>query len=482
MGPRRFIVFELNEVPLRVVRHFEQKNPDSTFAKLLRHGQAWQTRTPDEGHLSPWITWPTLHRGVSGQKHQLIALGQEHIDADREYPPVWRLLAAAGRHVGVFGSLHSYPLPPNAGEYAFYVPDTFASGPETEPPGLSAFQKFNLQMVDQSGRNVSTELPLKAAVEFLLQSLPSGIRPATLAKIARQVAMERFWPHRKTRRRTIQSLLAFDIFLAQLKTKQPDGAFFFTNHVASSMHRYWPATFTADYTVTTWPEDWVRRFSGEIDYTMFEADAMLAELIGFADRNPEYVILVCSSMGQAAVDDPGKRVTTQVLVRDIRQFVGALGIESAWVRRRTMEPTYTISFVDEAGAEEFMAAIAHVKLAGRPVESRRLDAHGIEFVLGQYNLPDAEFTLTIKNHSVSPANAGLANVAIEDEVASAAYHVPEGVLLCYDPTRRQAAKEPAQSISSTRIAPTLLALQGLPLPHYMEEPLEEILQHKLEVV
>src|SRR5438270_2465802 len=202
---------------------------------------------------------------------------------------------------------------------------------------LAAFQQFNLHMVDRSGRNVSGELPVKQALPFLLRSLPAGIRPATLAKIARQVASERIWRHRTARRRTIQSLLAFDLFLAQLQAKKPDAAFFFTNHVASSMHRYWPATFTNDYSATKWSDEWIRRFSGELDYVMGEADQMLAELLVFADRNPDTIVLVASSMGQDAVDEAARQVSTEVLLRDMTKFLRAIGVEGAWQRRRTME-------------------------------------------------------------------------------------------------------------------------------------------------
>ena len=66
---RRFVLFELNEVPMRVVQHFAQHHPRSAFARLLKRGAQWDTITPDQGHLSPWITWPTLHRGVSGARH-----------------------------------------------------------------------------------------------------------------------------------------------------------------------------------------------------------------------------------------------------------------------------------------------------------------------------------------------------------------------------------------------------------------------------
>ena len=108
---RKFILFELNEVPLRVVRHFAERHPASAFAKILAQGKHWTTVTPDEGHLSPWITWPTLHRGVSSADHGIGALGQDVGEADRRYPPIWSILAAAGRSVGMFGSLHSYPPP-----------------------------------------------------------------------------------------------------------------------------------------------------------------------------------------------------------------------------------------------------------------------------------------------------------------------------------------------------------------------------------
>jgi len=202
-GTRRFILFELNEVPLRVVRHFAGRKPGSSFAKVLARGRHWTTVTPDEGHLSPWITWPTLHRGVSSADHRIAALGQDVRAADRKFPPVWNVLANAGRRVGMFGSLHSYPPPDDLGPYDFYVPDTFAAGPEAKPAELAAFQQFNLHMVDRSGRNVSGELPVRQALPFLLRSLPAGIRPGTMAKIARQVASERIWRHRTARRRTI---------------------------------------------------------------------------------------------------------------------------------------------------------------------------------------------------------------------------------------------------------------------------------------
>jgi hypothetical protein len=479
MPQRRLILFELNEVPIRVVEHYAAKHLRSAFAKILTRGRRFDTYTRDEGHLSPWITWPTLHRGVSNEQHQITALGQDVSDVDAKYPPIWQLLTAAGKRVGMFGSLHSYPLPDDVDRYAFYVPDTFAAGSETMPEELSAFQNFNLHMVDRSGRNVSSELPVKEAVGFLFRSLPAGLRGSTLAKIARQLATERVWKHRTSRRRTVQSLIAFDLFLAQLESKRPDAAFFFTNHVASSLHRYWPATFLDDYKATQWSESWVGRFSGEIDYTMTEADQMLGELMDFAERNPDYLVLVAGSMGQAAVDDPKWQINTEVLLCDLDKFMALLGVKSSWKRRRTMQPTYTLHFANECGADEFFEAISKVKVAGEPLQARHLGPCGVEFVLGHTNLRDDELTVTIGNRGVEPADAGIANVPIEEKVGAAAYHVREGMLLVFDPNRvgKRQAPEP---VSTTRIAPTLLALSGVEPPSYMEAPIDELFGKQLE--
>jgi hypothetical protein len=302
-----------------------------------------------------------------------------------------------------------------------------------------------------------------------------------MAKVARQVASERIWRHRTARRRTIQSLLAFDLFLAQLQSKKPDAAFFFTNHVASSMHRYWPATFTGDYSTTKWSEEWVQRFAGELDYVMGEADQMLADLLAFAERNPDYLVLVASSMGQAAVDEANRQISTEVLLRDMDKFLKAVGVEGGWQRRRTMEPTYTLTFEQESSADDCMAGLERLKIAGGPIDHRRLDAHSIEFVLGHSNIADDDLTITIGNRSVAPAEIGLANVPIEDEVGAAAYHIPEGMLLAYDPRLEWQPADTARPISTTSIAPALLELLGVRPPAYMDPPMAGLASAELEL-
>lgn len=467
---RKFILFELNEVPLRVIRHYADNHPRSTFARLLREAAIGETVSPDSGHLSPWVTWPTVHRGVANDKHHVAVLGQDTSEADRKYPPVWQILADNDRAVGVFGSLHSYPLPARLDGYSFYVPDTFAAGPESHPEALTAFQRFNLSMVDQSGRNVSRDVPLRSGLGFIQRSPALGMRAGTVGKIARQILSERVKPHRAVRRRTMQSVLSFDLFLHQLVKNEPDGAFYFTNHVASSMHRYWPATFGDDYRKLTVTEEWKAKYGGEIDYSMGEADRMLEDLVAFVERRPEYVLLIASSMGQAAVDDPARRVSRQVYIADAAKLMQALGVTGEWERRRTMEPCYTFWFDRVDDAECLAQALSRLRIADEPARFTRVDAQTIELMLGQADVPDDRFRLQFHNSDHDPAEFGLYNAAIEDEIGSAAYHVPQGSFIWFDPRGQSPAGEISAEFPTTRIAPTLLALSGIEPPDYMEPP------------
>ena len=139
-----------------------------------------------------------------------------------------------------------------------------------------------------------------------------------------------------------------------------------------------------------------------------------------------------------------------------------------------MEPTYTLAFEDTAGADEFVEAIAKVRIAGRPIPVRRLDAESIEFNLGFPNVAEEALTVMVGNHQYGPEEAGVANVTIDDEVGAAAYHVPEGMMLVFDPRFQGKCGYQDEVVETTRIAPTLLALQGLEPPSYMGSPLAQL--------
>ena len=243
------VLFELNEVPWRVLDDFCASVPDSAIAKLIAQSNCYTTLAADAGHLSPWTTWPTLHRGVNDERHMIASFGQDRRAADEKYPPVWDLLKRASISVGLCGTLHSFPPPADMKEYAFYMPDALASTPDAHPVELTAFQKFNLKMSRESARNVSTRIAWGDAGRVVIHSPSLGIRPKTYKAVATQLLYERRDPTKRNRRRTLQSVMTADVYVKQLRATTPQFSSFFTNHVASAMHRYWAAAYPGDYDV-----------------------------------------------------------------------------------------------------------------------------------------------------------------------------------------------------------------------------------------
>ena len=85
---KKIILFELNEVPFRIIDYFTDGHPESTLAKALPNCRKFETFSEDSGHLSPWTTWPTVHRGVPNDAHFIANFGQDLSEIDSEFPPV----------------------------------------------------------------------------------------------------------------------------------------------------------------------------------------------------------------------------------------------------------------------------------------------------------------------------------------------------------------------------------------------------------
>src|SRR5262249_1391748 len=222
------------------------------------------------------------------------------------------------------------------------------------------------------------------ALRFLAAAAGLGFKPRTAIDLAGQLALERRWPWRRVRRRTYQTVLQFDIFMHQLETMRPDFSTFFTNHVASSMHRYWAAAFPTDYKEFEYTGEWVDTYHGEIAWTMEKADELFGRLVRFADRNPEYQIWVTTSMGQAA--PKAKPAGTQLYMGDVARFMTALGFAPAdWSERPAMLPEYSFRLAPHRFAA-FRDTIAALRIAGKPIRYTEAGHDFVMISLGHKNL------------------------------------------------------------------------------------------------
>lgn len=460
---RNIILFELNEVPFRILEHYARLRPESALARMMREAKLHETYAEDVGHLSPWRTWPTLHRGVLDDQHTIEDFGQDLSEVDKAFPPLWQVLAKNGVSVGICGTLHSYPPPADLENYAFYLPDTFASGSECFPKKLSAFQEMNLVMARSSAKNVGRGLPWREALNFLKAMPDLGIRMETNASVAQQLLGERFAPWKATRRRVFQSVMAFDIYYKHLRTTRPAFSSFFTNHVASAMHRYWAAAFPDDYDEIELGDDWLSTFGAEIDYALDKADAMIAKLLEFVDRNPDYALWITSSMGQEATQ--AKLLKTQVFIEDKEKFLSVLGVESGqWEERPAMFPQFNLQVSDSA-VSTLEAALRGLSIDNEFIRFRLKEGGFFSIDLGHENLHDREFELTLNGETKTMQDLGLDFFEPSEQVSVTAYHIPQGTLLTYDSAAAGSNGRRIQ-VSTLDVAPSILRNFGVnPLDH-----------------
>jgi len=466
---KKVILYELNEVPFRVLDDFCANHPESTFAKKLRMCSQYETFSEDTAPLSPWITWPSLHRGVTDRFHHIRAFGQDLAEVDRMHPPIWKILAENSIRTGVCGSLHSYPLPAGLDRYAFYLPDTFAKTAESFPGFLTTFQEFNLQMARNSPRNVSKAIPLGPTLRVLGNASRIGLRPRTFVALGAQLKDEVFHPWRSTRRRSFQSVLQFDVFLKLLVHTQPDFASFFSNHVASAMHRYWAAAYPEDYERNQYDSGWIARYRCEIEFAMEWADRFFTDLVSFVEAHRGYVLWVATSMGQAAWN--GYPVDTQLYLKDAARFASSMGLEpGTWSTRPAMLPVVNL-FVDESRQRRFEESLKQLIIDGKPFEFSTASGGFFSLHFGHVNLHRTPQMAVLRGKPVPFSQLGLECRDIEDKAASSGYHIPNGMLLVYDPGRVPLRlKEERPGISTLEIAPALLANFGVPIPSYMKKP------------
>jgi hypothetical protein len=325
-------------------------------------------------------------------------------------------------------------------------------------------------MARESARNVSKKIPWLTALRFLAAAPGLGLKMGTISDVGQQLVSERLAEWKKTRRRTYQSVLAFDVFMKQLETNRPDFSTFFTNHVASSMHRYWAATFPDDYESFGFDEKWVHTYRNEIDFTMSKFDEFLTRLVSFVDANTEYRLWVATSMGQEAT--VALPLETQLYCTKLDRFMAVMGVpEGTWRQMPAMLPQYNV-FVEGPQRDSFKMALADLLIDNKPLRWREAEEGFVSFDLGHANSYLRDIPPRFRGQAVTKQELGLEDVKIDDRSGTSAYHIPQGALLIYDPTDR-APKPGRATISTTEIAPTILRHFSVPVPSYMSSTFME---------
>ena len=295
MKKRKLIIYELNEVPKKVLFDFIERYPNSTLKEIINKGIYLDTKTFDKGELHPWSTWPTVYRGVSNDIHSIKYINQDLTEINKRFPNVWSILEKNGIKIGIFGSLQSYP-PLSSKNVKFYIPDTFSPKPYCHPSYLNIFQEFNLQLCSEN-KAITNKISLKSLILFFKLSISRRISLSCIIKIFFQIIMEKINPNYKKKRSFIQSIINFDFYSKLIKKNNIGFSTFFTNHVAATMHRYWKDAYDKsklDLNKKTFN-------SNLINESMQLVDKQISYLYNFSKKN-NYELWIISSMGQDSID------------------------------------------------------------------------------------------------------------------------------------------------------------------------------------
>ncbi len=459
---RGIILYELNEVPKKIIETFIKLRPKSTISKIINRSKLIETYTNDTGELHPWTTWPTLHRGVNNNLHNIQFINQElENNINLKYPPIWDILQKNKISVGVFGSLQSFP-PIKSNYVKYYLPDTFAPSYNSYPEELENFQKFNLSLC-KDNKAISNSIKGKHYYYFLKLILSNSISFHSFIKTFNQVIKEIYSIKNKARRPLLQPTLNFDLFIKYLKKEKPNFTTYFTNHVAGMMHRYWAYLYKND-------QNYVDDFhKSSIIKAMDIVDRQLKVLIKFSEKY-NYNIIITSSMGQKARDSISQ--DEDIILNSVSKLCLALGLNSKdYSELPAMQPDVCISCANKKALNNLRSKIKKIT-----------DFNNEEIIIERYQPVELNLNISLKmtksisvnskikifNEVKNLKDAGLQKI---NRDPGTGYHCPEGTLLTYGDNNFERLFNDLiktnKIIDTTKITPLILNYFKVDVPKYM---------------
>lgn len=464
---RRVLLYEIDEVPWEIIDLYVAARPRSHLADLLDRSVQLTTIDDDPVDLMPWRNWPTVHYSRRTTDHGSFDQGQ---DADTfQGTPLWLAADRAGRRVGVFAPLQSWPPRPLRSG-GFYVPDCFARTPETVPRTLERFQAFNLQMTADNSFAAEHRLGPTDVARVGADLLANGMTPWSVSRAVRHLLRERIDSRHMASRPTVQVLPSFDLFWHLHRRHRPDLSIFFTGHVASMMHRFWG--------------DWVPGYAAEYGYTpdpiyrtfiltaMDYVDHHVSRMRRWVHRNPGAVLLLASGMGQGPIRYHEMAAT--YVLEDAGRLVAALGFDEGEAGS-AMYPRITIQFPDTNGAEAATTAVRSVTVASGPMfrDLRRMGTTLSFEIVAQFDATSLDDTVRWVPDGGSHRSGTLGDLGISVRSrpggGNTAQHTPEGTLIACGPGIHHDARR--EKVSVLDLSPSILRLLDVdPTPDMRGEP------------
>ena len=465
---RKVLLLEFNEINWGVI---DQLIADRgarflpNFVRLRAQG-AWALQSAVERPplLDPWITWVTLHTGVSPAVHGASVLEQdaESILAKR----TWQYVAEAGGSVGVFGSISAYPPAPLRG---FMVPGPFAPSDDTFPTSLQPVQAINRRYT-QAHNKTSKAPSAGESMRLGAKLMRLGLRPSTCMRVAAQLVRERILPHARWRRVSLQPLLNFDFFAKLYRDERPDFATWHSNHAAHYMHHYWRAWDDSKFATKSPPGE-TKRYGEAIPFGYQVCDELLGRAFDLIDD--QTVLVVASSMGQQPyVSDKYDQGKIVVRVKSIEALLELLGRDGVQEAVPTMVPQWNLVVPDAIRRQSIQRQLEDVRRIVAGVTEAGFAVTEVGNALTVTPLGLARMVQGIEYIFPATSLRGVSRHAMEDlfatdtpTVKQGMHHI-NGMLAFYGKGIKRGVNLPC--CTNLDVAPTMLSIMALGLPTVME--------------
>ena len=460
------ILYELNEIPPKIINFYINKFPKSNLSRLINKSAYFRTTVNNSRHLHPWSVWPSVHRGVTIEKHKLNFINQDKSESNK-YPPIWEIILNSGKDIGVHGSLQSYP-PLIDKNTKFFLPDTFAPDARAFPDKLSYLQELNLYLIGISQGTKKLSIP-KLIKLFLRILFTKEIKLKTLFILSFHYIKEKCFKKYVSRRSIYQSTLTFDSFIKNLKIHKPIFSSYFTNHLAGMMHRYWKDIFPESFDHSDQSPSKFNKKS--ILKAIKETDKHIGILLKYAVNNNSDLLII-SGMGQDA--RIREKYIGELQFIDFNKFKKIFFKEDidAFDILPAMLPDICISFKNPAKIDFFIKKINKITDGNyKPIfeipYKPEINTLNLSLKLSKRLTLDNE--ILISNQKFKIDEIGLRIIKRDPGTA---YHIQEGSLIWFseqnsrnNKLRKLANKKYIPDI--IEIAPSICKLLGIKIPKYM---------------
>jgi hypothetical protein len=422
MKKSKIFIFELNEISPLILEKYIKAFPNSSISKFTKTALNITTIADDvdEKKLYPAQSWASINSGKPYKLHKV----KWYNDTKKNCSHLWDDLSV-NHSIGLVNVLHSSDYK-NKSSFNYFISDPYKKIKKTIPSSLNGFQRFKNNQTFKSNRVSKLKITFKELKDIL--TFIFKIRSITYLRILK-ILFDFKFNKKRERLRNVDFLLHFDIFLWALKNKESKINVFYTNHIASQIHRYIGALLPNKTIRKIFGQKWIKKNSNEVFYSINLFEKNFKEFKK-KNCNQNDTIVFVSSMGQGLVKNYDNEHYIKYVSDKKIFFKRYLNNEFNYQILGSMSPQLTIKMKN---VNEIKRALKELKKNDNSKVIRHLNY--IKNILTiTVSFENLDFVI-IRKKKYSLKNIGV-SMSIEDK-QNTGNHIKEGIFLINSPMQRK---------------------------------------------